>query len=159
MKAFFSKWCARGVSTTAMARWTRERSCCIIHVGSFCEALGHGHKFISLVLIVKLLLQKKCWSLVLLSHPYTRCAYSIHSYIGVYGAPYTPVVSSLSAHTLLAVPLISRASVVQNTWHQNCTHSRYVRTIKGYKLDGTKDYDYRTNFTCTMTFPIIPPVS
>ena len=35
---------------------------------------------------------------------------SQHEY--VYGAPYTPV-SNLRAHTLLEVPLISRASVVQ----------------------------------------------
>ena len=47
----------------------------------------------------------------MLSQPYTRREYFIHS-PGVYGAPYTPV-SSLSAHTLLAVPSISRASVVQ----------------------------------------------
>ena len=45
------------------------------------------------------------------SRPYTRREYFIHS-PGVYGAPYTPVVSSLSAHTLLAMPW---ASVVQYT--------------------------------------------
>ena len=41
----------------------------------------------------------------MLSQSYTRREYFIYS-PGVYGAPYTPV-SSLSAHTLLAVPLIS----------------------------------------------------
>ena len=46
----------------------------------------------------------------MLSQPYTRREYQIQT-TGVYGAPV--VSSSLSGHTLLAVPLISRASVVQ----------------------------------------------
>ena len=45
----------------------------------------------------------------MLSQPYTRCEYFIHS-----------PVSSLTTHTLLAVPLISRASVVQ---------ARYIRLM------------------------------